>query len=465
MQSSKTTANHTPDRQARQSGSNPRDVAGRVLERVLDQHLFLDAAEATEGARLAALSPSDRALSRRLILAALRRTPEIDGLIDARLDHALPDEAAAARHALRIVATETVLLGGPAHAAVGAAVAAIKRRAPRFAGLVNAVGRKIAALGPTAALPEAAAARANAPDWLIAALESDWGAGAAQACLTAHLAPPPLDLTVRDPQTAPAIAQALDGVLTPTGSVRIDPRGAITQTPGFDEGLWWVQDAAAALPTLLLAPQPGETILDLCAAPGGKTLQLAAAGARVTALDVSAARAARLRENLSRTGLSAQIVIADAADATAARGPTDRAKDDRASAEIGAGFDAVLLDAPCTGTGTIRRHPDLPRIKDLSELDRLTAQQDALLDAAWARVRPGGRLVFCTCSLLRAEGETRVEAALARWPDAALEPPGPATAERLGAFLDGAALRSLPGHWPRAGGLDGFFAARLGKAG
>lgn len=429
--------------------AEPRDCAARILERITDGGAFLDAAEAAEADQIRLLSPSNRALARRLTLAALRRLPEIDALIDARLQHALAEDAAPARHALRIVAAETVFLDGPAYASVGAAVSAVKRRRPSLAGLVNAVGRKIAALGPAAAAAPEQAARLNAPGWLADALAADWGAGAMQACLRAHLETPPLDLTVKSPETARAVADALDGVVTPSGSVRAAPRGPVTGLPGFDDGLWWVQDAAAALPCLLLAPAPGETILDLCAAPGGKTLQLAAAGARVTALDHSAPRSALIRENLDRTGLDAPIVVADALDPAAAPGP----------------FDAVLVDAPCTATGTVRRHPDLPHIKDLSELAALTERQDQLLDAAWARLRPGGRLVFCTCSVLRAEGEERRDAALSRWADADPDPPGDAAAARLGAFLNGASLRTLPGHWPRAGGLDGFFAVRLRKRG
>jgi 16S rRNA (cytosine967-C5)-methyltransferase len=218
--------------------------------------------------------------------------------------------------------------------------------------------------------------------------------------------------------------------------------------PGFDEGAFWVQDAAAALPARMLAPAPGTRVLDLCAAPGGKTLQLAAMGADVTALDHSARRLQRLRANLARTGLSARIVTADALDWAPEDGP----------------FDAILLDAPCTATGTIRRHPDLPFVKAAADVKVLSALQGALIDRAAALLRPGGRLVYCTCSLLPDEGERVVEAALARHPELA---PDPAARDVPGvpdSWHEGAGLRLRPDYWLERGGIDGFYIAALRRS-
>jgi 16S rRNA (cytosine967-C5)-methyltransferase len=250
---------------------------------------------------------------------------------------------------------------------------------------------------------------------------------------------PPLDLTLREGFPHP------EGALLPTGSLRLRSPGQLSTLPGYAEGGWWVQDAAAALPAKLLQPQPGERILDLCAAPGGKTLQLAAAGAEVTALDISAPRMARVEANLARTGLTATLVTADALHW-----------------QPETPFDAILLDAPCSATGTIRRHPDLPFVKDGSELPSLTTLQTQLIDRALIWLKPGGRLVFSTCSLLPEEGEAQLTAALHRHPTL--------TAERTAlAGIDPAwwtpegALRLRPDYWAETGGMDGFFMVRLRK--
>ena len=256
----------------------------------------------------------------------------------------------------------------------------------------------------------------------------------------AHAAGAPLDLTPRDGDAA-ALADRVGGLVLPTGSVRLVRAGQVTALPGYDEGTWWVQDAAAAMPVRLAAPKPGERALDLCSAPGGKTLQLAAAGAVVTAVDVSEVRLARVAENLDRCGLAARTIVADATDWTES------------------GYDVVLLDAPCTATGTIRRHPDLPYAKDFRDIAPLLELQGRLLDRALHSLAPGGRLIWCVCSLLPEEGEDQIVAALSRHPDlrsASLVPPG---AED---WSDGAGgLRTRPDMWPEIGGLDGFHMARL----
>jgi 16S rRNA (cytosine967-C5)-methyltransferase len=282
----------------------------------------------------------------------------------------------------------------------------------------------------------------NMPGWLAGALARDWGPDAARAAAEAHLSPAPHDLTPAAPGDAAALADELEARLLPTGTVRLTTRPQLSALPGYAAGAWWVQDAAAALPARLV-PRGAGRVLDLCAAPGGKTMQLAAAGARVTALDLSEPRMGRLRENLRRTGLQAETVTADALEWRPE-----------------APYDAILLDAPCTATGTIRRHPDLPHRTDGSALAELTALQARLLDRAWGWLAPGGVLVFCTCSLLRAEGEAQADAFLARTPDAALAsialedaiPPD---------FVAEGRLRTRPDGWPELGGLDGFFAARF----
>ncbi|NOR29763.1 MAG: methyltransferase domain-containing protein, partial [Sulfitobacter sp.] len=244
-----------------------------------------------------------------------------------------------------------------------------------------------------------------------------------------------------------ALAEAVGGVVLPTGSVRVTDAGQVTAMPGFAEGDWWVQDAAAALPVKILAPQKGEAVLDLCAAPGGKTMQLAAAGAQVTAVDSSKPRMQRVRENLARVHLPAKVVVVDAR-------------------QFEGRFDAILLDAPCSATGTIRRHPDLPHAKDGSEFAELIELQSEMIDHAWSLLNPGGRLVFCTCSLLPDEGEVQVDEALERHPDMSVD--------RTALDIEGVdpawissegGLRLRPDYWADRGGMDGFYIACLRKAG
>jgi 16S rRNA (cytosine967-C5)-methyltransferase len=248
---------------------------------------------------------------------------------------------------------------------------------------------------------------------------------------------PPLDLTLRDGAEAP------EGMILPTGSLRLEEKGQVSALAGYEAGRWWVQDAAAAMAVRLLAPQPGERVLELCAAPGGKTLQLAAAGAEVTALDMSGPRLERLAENLARTGLTAKVVVADAL----VWQPEEA-------------FDAVLLDAPCSATGTIRRHPDLPFVKDGSDVEELVALQAQMLDRALGMVKPGGRVVFVTCSLLAEEGEGQLAAALARHPGLEVERAALPGVED-GWWTDLGGLRLRPDYWADKGGMDGFFMVRL----
>lgn len=407
-----------------------------------DGAMLSQAADAPDGP-LAPLSPPERARARRLALAALRGADPADTILKPHLRKAPPLPV---RALLRLAVTE-LADGAAAHGVVDCAVALARRdrRTAHLSGLVNAVLRQVADDVPArwSDLPPQ-----RLPGWLRGRLQSAWGGKAVVAMEAVQAAPPPLDLTARG--GAAALAAAVGGDLLPTGSVRVSGNAQVTALPGYDDGAFWVQDAAATLPARVLDAQPGEQVLDLCAAPGGKTLQLAAAGATVTALDMSGPRLSRLRDNLARTGLSAEIVVADALDWS------------------GGPFDAVLLDAPCSATGTIRRHPDLPFVKQSADIKPLVELQAALIDRAVGLLRPGGRLVFCTCSLLPDEGEAQATAALARHPALA---PDPAALDRPGidpAWRTGdAGLRLRPDMWADRGGIDGFFIAafRLGAAG
>jgi 16S rRNA (cytosine967-C5)-methyltransferase len=404
-----------------------REAAFDLLSAVLDRHRPLE--EALDS--LPALAPRDRAAAHRLVAGTLRRLGSLDAALEPFLRKAPPPPV---RHVLRLGAAGLLLLETPAHAAVATSVALARARglAP-FAGLVNAVLRRVAQAGQ-AALEGLDAPRLDTPPWLWAA----WGEDA-RAIAEAHQREAPLDLTLAPGAEAPPGGEPL-----PTGSWRYAAGTRVAELPGYAEGAFWVQDAAAALPARLLALRPGERVADLCAAPGGKAAQLAAAGALVTAVERDPARLEALRGNFTRLRLTADFV---AADATAW--------------QPAAQFDAVLLDAPCSATGTIRRHPDLPHLKRPRDIVALTALQDRLLDAAWAMLRPGGRLVYAVCSLQPEEGPLRVTAALVRLPlrrDPLRPDEVPGLADAITA--DGA-LRTTPALWPARGGLDGFFVARL----
>lgn len=404
-----------------------RDAAFDLLSAVLDRHRPLE--EALDA--LPAIDARDRAAAHRLAAGTLRRLGTLDAVLEPLLHKAPP---APVRHVLRLGAAGLLLLGTPAHAAVATSVALARARglAP-FAGLVNAVLRRVAQAGP-AALDGLDGPRLDTPPWLWAA----WGDDA-RAIAEAHQHEAPLDLSLAPGAEAPPGGEEL-----PTGSWRYPPGTRVSDLPGYAEGTFWVQDAAAALPARLLAVRPGERVADLCAAPGGKTAQLAAAGAQVTAVERDPARLERLRANFARLRLDAAFVAADAA-AWRPESP----------------LDAVLLDAPCSATGTIRRHPDVPLLKRPRDLAALTAQQDRLLDAAWAMLRPGGRLVYAVCSLQPEEGGQRVAAALQRL-DLRVEPVREAEVPALaGAITADGALRTTPALWAGRGGLDGFFVARL----
>ena len=406
-----------------------RDAAFALLHGVLDLRRPLE--EALDA--LPAIDARDRSAAHRLAAAALRRLGTLDAVLEPHLRRAPPDPV---RHVLRLGAAGLLLLDTPPHAAVATAVALARSRglAP-FAGLVNAVLRRVAE-GGAAALDGLDSPRLDTPPWLWAS----WG-DEARAIATAHQSEAPLDLSMRRGHAAPPGGEAL-----PTGTVRYPPGVRPAELAGYAEGAFWVQDAAAALPERLLAAAPGERVADLCAAPGGKAAQLADAGAAVTAVERDPSRLARLRDNLARLRLDAGLVQADVL--------TWRPEQP---------FDAVLLDAPCSSTGTIRRHPDVARLKRPRDVDALAAQQDAMLRAASAMLRPGGRLVYAVCSLQPQEGPARAAGAST----AGLRPlpfsdselrgvPGIRTPEGW--------LRTHPGLWPERGGMDGFFVARFTRA-
>ena len=424
---------------------DPRAVAFQLLAQVLERRRAFDEALA-ESNRFAGLAARDRALVRRLLATLLRRLGQLDDLIGACLDRPLKRGHGDVRNLLRLGAVQLAFLDTPAHAAVSTTLnLATTPRLAGHKGLINAVLRRIAREG-AALIAKQDAARLNTPPWLWQSWENAYGEAAARSIAEAHLSEAPLDLTLKEPAETEAWIERLEATPLPTGSLRLLPgRGEIAKLPGFEDGAWWVQDSAATLPVRLLGAAVDRRVVDLCAAPGGKTAALAAVGAKVTAVEVSPARAARLEENLARLGLNAEIVTADA---IAWRPP--------------APVDGVLLDAPCSGTGTLRRHPDIARLKGPGGIAALTALQDRLLAAAVEMTAPGGSLVYAVCSLQPEEGPERIAALLesgapvVRVPVAAGEVFGQA-----GWLSPEGDLRTLPCHLAELGGMDGFYACRL----
>ena len=427
-----------------------RRIAADLLEGVLHRKLPLDE-QLEDQPALHELSERDRALMRRLVATVLRRLGTLRHLLTPMLERGLPADAPRIESALLVGAAQILFLDVPDHAAVDLSVRLTQadRRDARYSKLVNAVLRRIAREGE-ALLVGLDPISLDTPEWLMRRWIGNYGVDTARAIAAIHAQEPPLDLTAKsDPQ---ALAARLNGHVLATGSIRIIAHGPVTQLPGFAEGEWWVQDAAAALPARLFGNLRGLRAADLCAAPGGKTAQLCAAGAHVVAVDRSKLRLARLRENLARLKLSAEILAADA------------------TVWQGGPFDAILLDAPCTSTGTIRRHPDLPWLKSESDLGALAKLQRALLDHAVELLKVGGLLVYCTCSLEPEENQHAIAGLLAR--DSRLHR-RPIAAAEIGGLAElltpEGDLRTLPCHLPdsepRKSGLDGFYAARIEKKG
>ncbi|CCQ75530.1 RsmB/NOP family class I SAM-dependent RNA methyltransferase [Magnetospira sp. QH-2] len=419
-----------------------REIALSVFAAVLDRNRPLEEAFG-DAPGLASLDGRDRAFARLIVATALRRLGQIDFILGNCLERPLPAKEKAIGHLLRLGTAQLLFIETAPHAAVSTAVelAATHSRG-RFKGLVNGVLRRISREG-AGWLAAQDSARLNTPDWLWEPWVRDFGEDTARRIAEAHLTEPPLDLSVK--ADAAHWAGRLDGQVLSTGSVRRPLGGAVIELPGYAEGAWWVQDAAAALPARLLGDVTGKRVLDLCAAPGGKTLQLAAAGAQVTALDRSENRMKRLGDNLARVNLQADMVIADAAKW---RPETP--------------FDAILLDAPCSATGTLRRHPDVAHHRGPADVAKLVALQDRLLNAARAMLAPGGTLVYCTCSLLADEGEQRIAALMESGSDLRRQPIQPTEIGGLSECLSAEGdLRTLPCHLTDQAGMDGFFAARL----
>ena len=391
--------------------------------------------EATTRPSFSGLAPRDRGFAYALVLATLRHLGPIDRALDAKLGKAPPD---AVRNILRMGAAQAFVMGTPAFAAVGTSVdlAAAVRETRPFKGLVNAVLR-----GLTREPPDLTDPSTFAPPWLYSRWQASFGEAEARGIATQIVSEPATDLT---PKNSDSLApDELEVVALVGGSWRSALRGDVSTWPGFSQGDWWVQDASAAIPARLFELKPGQTALDLCAAPGGKTLQLAATGASVVAVDRSASRLARVDENLKRAGLTAEVVVAEAGSWS-----------DRRT------FDAVLLDAPCSATGTFRRNPDVLWAARPGDIAALSAVQTRLLDSAARRVKPGGRLVYCVCSLEPEEGEAQIDAFLSRTPGFVLDPIAASEggAPQVSLRADGT-LRILPHHL--SGGTDGFYIARL----
>lgn len=418
--------------------NNPKDVRYVVVDLLDDVTIEKRLLSEALPKRLAKLSGEERARAQRLVMQTLRGIDRCDRMLGPFLRQRPVPRVL---NILRLGVAE-ICNGGAAHGVVNACVNIARTQAEtdHARGLVNAVLRKIdrdRAKWDTLPVP-------RLPKWLRKPLLADYGKAAVAAMEEAHFAGAPVDLSAKsDPE---ALAKSVKGTVLPTGSVRLSEQGQITNLPGYEAGDWWVQDAAAALPAKVLDVKAGETVLDMCAAPGGKTMQLAAAGAKVTALDVSAGRMKRVEENLTRTKLSAELVTGDALEFE------------------GGPFDAILLDAPCTATGTIRRHPDLPQAKDGSEFPGLFELQEYMIDRALGLLKPGGRLVYCTCSLLIDEGEEQIRDAMKRHPDLALETKALELPGIDPDWIGPEGLRLFPHYLAELGGMDGFFIAALRKS-
>ncbi|WP_119301495.1 RsmB/NOP family class I SAM-dependent RNA methyltransferase [Dongia deserti] len=451
----------SPAEKPPESGSvvlSARAVAIELLEAVLKRRKPLDDALA-EQPDLDKLVNRDRQFVRALVTCTLRHLGQIDHVLAQCLEKPLPARASAIRNILRLGTAQTLFLKTPAHAAVDTMVTLAGKRGGEagYKGLVNAVLRRIAREADL--FRQFAPGSGNftgaisLPDWLWQSWVKAYGVAKATQIAIAHLEEPPLDFTVRrDPDHW---AKMLGGTVLPGGTVRraahapdnYRPSPRIEDLPGYAEGMWWVQDLGASLPAKLLGNLTGKRAIDMCAAPGGKSAQMALAGAQVTALDRSRKRLARVAENMKRLRFAVDCEVADAT-------LWQKGKD----------YDVVLLDAPCTATGTIRRHPDVAWLKDPRDVAKLSATQDALLNTAVRLVRPGGTILYCTCSLQPEEGPDRVAAALSRHPSLARVP---IRAEELFGFTELVTpegdLRSLPSHLAQLGGIDGFYAARLLK--
>lgn len=428
-------------------GLSARRAALSVLEHVFDRKQTLDyALDAVEEFR--ALPARDKAFCRMLVATVLRRRGQIDDLIQ-RAEDRPSSKPPLLQHILRLGVAQIFFMEVADHAAVDTAVhLAESCGLARQKGFVNAVLRTMTRTGREW-VERQDEVRLNTPEWLLKIWIEDYGLRPAAEIAKANLSEAPLDITIRDTDSKTYWAGCFKATELLTGSLRKMSGGSPADMDGFDEGYWWVQDASAAIPARLFGNLEGQSVLDLCAAPGGKTMQLAAMGAHVTALDRSASRIKRLEENVRRVRLEERVKVI-VSDASAWR----------PSAPV----PLILLDAPCSATGTIRRHPDVPYLKNAQDIERLVQLQTRIFENAYNMLAPGGLLVYCTCSLQKSEGERQVEAFLERHPDARRIP---ITREELNGFdeslTDEGDLRILPYHQAALGGMDGFYIARLTK--
>lgn len=429
--------------QQQAQGLEVRRLAVELFRACLDRKITIE--DAVNGsARAAVLEPRDRAFLLTLLLTTFRHKGEIEALLARMLTSPLPRKSGPASDILALGTSQLLFLGMAPHAVIDLSVRVAKgdRNALHFSGLINAVLRKLSASGKS--LPdEVDAARLNTPSWLWDRWCKAYGVDTANRIAQAHAEKPTLDLSFKDNQST--WANLLEGTVLPNGQIRVDADHVpVPDLPGFRQGVWWVQDAAATIPVRLLGDVQGKTVLDLCAAPGGKTLQLSALGAHVTAVDISEPRLRRLHDNLARTGLTAEVRVADVL-----------------SAELPGEWDVVLLDAPCSATGTIRRHPELPYLKGPKQIRELSGLQRQMLNKAANLVRPGGILVYCTCSLETEEGEGQVRKFLANHHDFEIVPAVISGVPEDGLHPEGW-VRTLP--FMSLGsqrGMDGFFAVAM----
>jgi 16S rRNA (cytosine967-C5)-methyltransferase len=426
-------------------------AAAAILADVLVNRHALDGKLAGNPPLLNGLTTRDRALARSIVTVAMRRLGTLRTALSARMKRGWPQRCGDLEWILITAAAQILFLDTADHAAVDLAVRLVRNdpRSAPYCGLANAVLRSIAR-SRGAILAASDPLGDDTPAWLATRWRTNYGLAAAAAIAQAHRNEPPIDISVKsDPHYW---ATMLGGMILPNGSVRLATHEPVQQLPNYSDGEWWVQDAAASLPARLLHPQPGERVADLCAAPGGKTAQLILTGAAVTAVERSPERSRRLMTNLRRLNMNAEIVVTDVNGYHAAP------------------FDAVLLDAPCSATGTIRRHPDVAWTRHESDIARLSHRQSQLLDRAVALLRPGGRLVYCTCSLEPEEGIDQITSLLRRYAELIRMPIDPSEIGNLDDCVtaDGD-LRTLPFHLPHASsrfaGLSGFFAARLRRRG
>lgn len=432
----------------RTEGLAAREAALGILDQVLIRKNTLDQT-LEDHAGFKALPARDRAFVRMLCATVLRRLGQIDDLLQRaqeRPGSPLPDSA---RVILRMGAAQIAFMDVPDHAAVDTSIRLIEAaRLDGLKGFVNAVLRRIAAQGREW-ITQQDESRINLPDWIREPWTTDYGEETATRAALASLGEAPLDITIKNPAMSDYWAETLEAEILPTGTLRRAAGGSVTDLPGFEDGMWWVQDASSALPARLFGDIAGEPVIDLCAAPGGKTAQLAALGAEVTAIDRSAQRLRRLESNIERLRLQKNVRVISA-DATMWR-PAG-----------GLGVQRILLDAPCTATGTLRRHPDIPHTKTVTDLNRLREVQERLLINAIEILAPGGVLVYCTCSLQKDEGERQIERLLLSGAPVQRLPVTAAEVGGLSALVTEAGdVRVFPFHLKEKGGMDGFYVSRL----